>query len=100
MVGSPVRVITVEREYGSRGAEFAHDLAARLGWRLLDAELVAGAARSAGVDPKLASKFDEPAFPESVPAERHHVVEPVVPARDAGEQPVDLRGALVIEHGR
>ncbi|MGD0348374.1 MAG: cytidylate kinase-like family protein [Terracidiphilus sp.] len=34
MVHAPVRVITVEREYGSHGAEFAHDLAARLGWRL------------------------------------------------------------------
>jgi Cytidylate kinase-like family len=55
----PIRVITVEREYGSRGGEFAHDLAARLGWRLLDAELVAGAARSAGVPEKLASKYDD-----------------------------------------
>jgi hypothetical protein len=55
----PVKVITVEREYGSHGAEFAHDLAARLGWRLLDSELVEGAARMAGVDPKKAARFDE-----------------------------------------
>ena len=48
----PVRVITVEREYGSRGAEFAHDLATRLGWRLLDSELVSSAARTAGVPEK------------------------------------------------
>ena len=54
-----VKVITVEREYGSRGGEFAHDLARHLGWRLLDTELVTGAARMAGVDPKLAAKFDE-----------------------------------------
>ncbi len=59
MVHAPVKVITVEREYGSHGAEFAHDLAARLGWRLLDSELVDGAARIAGVDPKAAAKFDE-----------------------------------------
>ena len=59
MVHAPIKVITVEREYGSRGGEFAHDLAKKLGWRLLDAELVAGAARMAGVDPKLAAKFDE-----------------------------------------
>jgi hypothetical protein len=59
MLHGPIKVITVEREYGSRGGEFAHDLAERLGWRLLDAELVAGAARMAGVDPKLAAKFDE-----------------------------------------
>ncbi|MGA7343709.1 MAG: cytidylate kinase-like family protein [Terracidiphilus sp.] len=56
---TPTRVITVEREYGSRGGEFAHDLAGRLGWRLLDSELVAGAARSAGVDPKMAARFDD-----------------------------------------
>ena len=59
MLSAPIRVITVEREYGSRGGEFAHDLAERLGWRLLDSELVTGAAKIAGVDPKLAEKFDE-----------------------------------------
>lgn len=55
----PVRVITVEREYGSHGAEFAHDLAGHLGWKLLDSELICGAARKAGVDPKVAARFDE-----------------------------------------
>lgn len=55
----PIRVITVEREYGSHGAEFGHDLAHHLGWRLLDSELVTGAARRAGVDPKMAARFDE-----------------------------------------
>jgi hypothetical protein len=59
MKQAPVQVITVEREYGSRGGEFAHQLAARLGWRLLDSELVAGVARAAGVDPQLAARFDE-----------------------------------------
>jgi hypothetical protein len=59
MLQAPVRVVTVEREYGSRGGEFAHDLAERLGWRLLDSELVAGAARAAGIDPAMAEKFDE-----------------------------------------
>jgi len=59
MMHAPIRVITVEREYGSRGGEFAHDLADRLGWRLLDSELVTAAARRAGVSPELASRFDE-----------------------------------------
>ncbi len=59
MVRAPIRVITVEREYGSHGGEFAHDLAARLGWRLLDSELAASAALKAGVDPKTAAKYDE-----------------------------------------
>jgi cytidylate kinase len=59
MARTPIKVITVEREYGSRGGEFAHDLAERLGWRLLDSELVTGAARIAGVDPKLAAQLDD-----------------------------------------
>jgi cytidylate kinase len=59
MTHAPIRVITVEREYGSRGGEFAHALADRLGWRLLDSELITTAARRAGVSPELASKFDE-----------------------------------------
>jgi len=59
MMHNPIRVITVEREYGSRGGEFAHDLAAKLGWRLLDAELLAGAARAAGVPEKMAAEFDD-----------------------------------------
>ena len=56
---APIRVITVEREYGSRGGEFAHDLAERLGWRLLDSELVCAAAKRAGVSAELAAKYDE-----------------------------------------
>jgi hypothetical protein len=59
MTHAPIRVITVEREYGSRGGEFAHDLAAHLGWRLLDSELPCAAARIAGVSPELAKKYDE-----------------------------------------
>lgn len=59
MLPSPIKVITVEREYGSRGGEFAHELADRLGWRLMDSELVSAAAKAAGVSPELAAKFDE-----------------------------------------
>jgi hypothetical protein len=59
MLHAPIRVITVEREYGSRGGEYAHELAARLGWKLMDSELVKAAAKAAGVQPELAAKFDE-----------------------------------------
>jgi hypothetical protein len=59
MMHGPIRVITVEREYASRGGEFAHHLAERLGWRLLDSELVCAAARAAGVSEEMAAKFDE-----------------------------------------
>ncbi|HKF48832.1 MAG TPA: cytidylate kinase-like family protein [Terracidiphilus sp.] len=54
----PIRVITVEREFGSHGAQFAHDLADRLGWKLLDSELVSGAARAAGVPAEKAAQIE------------------------------------------
>lgn len=54
-----VRVITVEREYGSQGAEFAHRLAERLGWRTIDHCLAEEIARKAGVASTLAEHCDE-----------------------------------------
>ena len=59
MAHAPIKVITVEREYGSRGGEFARELAGRLGWRLLDEELVKSVATAAGVSPALAARYDE-----------------------------------------
>ena len=44
-----IRVITVEREYGSRGAEFATHLAKHLGWKLIDQCLIEEIAQKAGV---------------------------------------------------
>jgi predicted double-glycine peptidase len=35
-----VRVITISREYGSGGAAIGQELANRLGWNLLDRELI------------------------------------------------------------
>jgi cytidylate kinase len=59
MLHTPIRVITVERECCSMGGKFAHELAEELGWKLLDSELAARAARVAGVQPELAAKYDE-----------------------------------------
>jgi len=54
-----IRVVTVEREYGSGGAAIARDLAGRLGWKLWDEELTAEIARVAQVDHKVAACCDE-----------------------------------------
>jgi cytidylate kinase len=54
-----VRVITVEREYGSGGAEFAHRLAEQLGWKVVDRCLVEEVAAKAGVPTRLAEECDE-----------------------------------------
>jgi len=54
-----IQVITVEREYGSQGAEYAHRLASHLGWRLIDNCLIEDVARKAGVAPTLVKRCDE-----------------------------------------
>jgi hypothetical protein len=54
-----IRVITVEREYGSQGAEFARLLAERLGWQLADHALIEEVARRANVPPEIAERRDE-----------------------------------------
>ena len=41
----PIRVITLEREYGSGGGEIAASIAARLGWKLWDQLLTEEIAR-------------------------------------------------------
>ena len=85
----PVRVITVEREYGSHGAEFAHDLAHGLGWKLLDSELVTGAARKAGIDPKAAARFDEKLDPWYYRYGKFLWQDPIyVPVQGSGEEQV------------
>ncbi|MGH9617114.1 MAG: AAA family ATPase [Acidobacteriaceae bacterium] len=54
-----IRVITVEREYGSLGAEFARLLAEHLKWELLDQSLVDEVAKRAGVSVTEARRRDE-----------------------------------------
>ena len=50
-----IRIVTLEREYGSGGANIAKTLAARLGWKVWDEDLTAEIARvalcPAAVDP-------------------------------------------------
>ena len=54
-----IRAITIAREYGSGGAVIARLLADRLGWRLLDRDLLNEIARAANVAPAVAERFDE-----------------------------------------
>ncbi|MGA8149843.1 MAG: cytidylate kinase-like family protein [Terriglobales bacterium] len=54
-----VRVITISREYGSGGAAIGEELAHRLGWKLLDRELILELARRAHVQPSEVSQMDE-----------------------------------------
>jgi cytidylate kinase len=54
-----IRVITVEREYGSQGGEFARLLARHLKWELLDQSLIDEVAKRAGVSAAEAKRRDE-----------------------------------------
>ncbi|HSY59604.1 MAG TPA: cytidylate kinase-like family protein [Terriglobales bacterium] len=54
-----VRIVTLEREYGSGGAVIAKRIAQKLGWKLWDEELTAEIARLAKVDHKAAVRCDE-----------------------------------------
>jgi cytidylate kinase len=55
----PVRIITVEREYGSGGGMIAKRLAKHLGWKIWDEELTQEIARVAKADPKAVQRCDE-----------------------------------------
>jgi cytidylate kinase len=53
------RIITVEREYGAGGAEIAHALARRLGWKVWDQELTEEIAKLAHVDTSVVRRCEE-----------------------------------------
>jgi cytidylate kinase len=53
------RVLTVSREFGSGGGRIAKIAADRLGWKLIDRELIEAIACSAHVDPSVVTRFDE-----------------------------------------
>lgn len=54
-----IRIITVEREYGSGGAAIAERLARRLGWQLWDRDLTSEIAREAKVTREAVHRCDE-----------------------------------------
>lgn len=54
-----IQVITVEREYGTQGAEYARQLAKHLGWELVDHSLIEEVAQRAKVPAAVAERRDE-----------------------------------------
>jgi CMP/dCMP kinase len=54
-----MRAITISRQYGSGGGEVAARLARRLGWQLIDHEIVAQVAHSLGITQEEADVHDE-----------------------------------------
>ncbi len=56
---SQMRAITISREYGSGGGEIAARLAKRLGWQLVDHEVVVQVAQHLGCSVEEAAAYDE-----------------------------------------
>ena len=56
---SAMRAVTISREYGSGGGEIATRLAQRLGWRLVDHEVITQIAQRLGVEEEDAEAHDE-----------------------------------------
>jgi cytidylate kinase len=54
-----LRILSIEREYGSGGAMIASELARRLGWKLWDHALTEEIAKLACVSPAAAERHDE-----------------------------------------
>jgi CMP/dCMP kinase len=54
-----IRAITIAREYGSGGGLIGQELASRLGWKLLDRELITELARRAHLAPSDVARLDE-----------------------------------------
>jgi cytidylate kinase len=53
------RVLTVNREFGSGGGRIAQAIAERLGWKLLDKDIIDAIAYQAHVDPNVVHRYDE-----------------------------------------
>ena len=53
------RILTVNREYGSGGSTIAQAIAKKLGWKLLDRDIIDAIAYAAHVDPKVVRNYDE-----------------------------------------
>lgn len=56
---SAMRAVTISREYGSGGGEIAARLAQRLGWQLVDHEVITQIAQRLGVEEEDAEAHDE-----------------------------------------
>jgi CMP/dCMP kinase len=56
---SGMRAVTISREYGSGGGEVATRLARKLGWRLINHEVVVQVAKALGVSEEEAEVYDE-----------------------------------------
>ncbi|HSR42656.1 MAG TPA: cytidylate kinase-like family protein [Longimicrobiales bacterium] len=99
-----IGVVTVAREFGSGGSDLAHALGRRLGWRVVDKEVVARVARELEVPEREVAVRDEhvPGLAERVGAflagAFAEVTPPVVPPTRLDEREVaEVADAILME---
>jgi len=80
-----IRLITISREFGAGGSELAAELGRRLGWPVLDSDIVHRVAEKLRLDDNAVEKFDE--HPPSLLARIATVL--VVPQPDIYSFPAD-----------
>jgi len=83
MNGTQLRVVTVSREFGAGGGAFAKELGGRLGWPVLDHDIVRRVAERLRMDEETVEHFDE--HPPSLLARIAGVL--VIPQPDLMEFP-------------
>ncbi|HET9982649.1 MAG TPA: cytidylate kinase-like family protein [Longimicrobiales bacterium] len=57
--GHPIEIITISREFGSGGSQIAHLLGRRLGWRVIDHELIEEVAHRLNASADEVERLDE-----------------------------------------
>lgn len=91
-----MRIVTIAREYGAGGGELARELAAALGWELLDRELLHEAARLKDVPEAELVLHDEQAVAFRDRIGRHPAQEQYLEALTAAVSHAAQRGNVVL----
>lgn len=81
MISTPIDFVTISREFGSGGSEFAQALGARLGWPVLDRDVVYRVAERLALDAAVVERLDEsPPSRLARLAAAMHVLPPEMPS--------------------
>ena len=92
-------IITVSRQYGAGGSEVAKRVAAELGWRVVDNELIDRVALRAGVPPERVAEREErvPTFVERLARTLAAATPEVFPPPDSAGAIVDMPEADLVK---
>lgn len=90
---APIQLITISREFGAGGSELASALGQRLGWRVLDRDLIARLAERLQLNEDVVERLDE-----RPPARLARLTAALLIAIPENPVPVDPISALDLDH--